>query len=217
MAAIGPYAAVAVLAGTLLGARPAAAQSGETGGQIGEAPWLPVVDPAVGPEETLELNTLDIVRVGEDGWRPNRGKYRSLLSRHDFYVTVGRTDLASRDAGSASTSRWLMWSGYAGVAAGALLLYAHLSPGGADPGIAPGLVCVAGGGIAVFASGWFTGPAVSQAEAEEMARRYNDRLRAHLEGEGGDDRPTPVQAMGPRFVPWVDGRSGAGLVAVGSF
>ncbi len=191
--------------------------AGQAIGQLGETPWLPVVDPAVGPQETFELNTLDIVRVGEDGWRPNRGKYRSLLSRHDFYVTLGRTDLAGSDAASATTSRVLMWSGYAGVAVGGLLFYAHLSPGGVDPGLTPGLVCVGAGAVAVLASGWFTGPSVSQAEAEEMARRYNERLRAHIQHEGDDDRPQPVQALAPRFVPWTDGRSGAGILAVGAF
>ena len=81
-----------------------------------------------------------IVHVGADGWRANRGKYRSLLTRHDFYVTLGRTDLARHDAASATTSHWLFWSGLAGVAVGALLFYAHVSPGGTDPGAAPGLI-----------------------------------------------------------------------------
>jgi hypothetical protein len=225
MALAARYAAFSVLAGALLAARPAAARAagsgsrpiGQSVGQIGDVPWLPVVDPAVGPQETFELNTLDIVRVGEEGWRPNRGKYRSLLSRHDFYVTLGRTDLASHDAGSATTSRVLMWSGYAGLAVGGLLFYAHLSPGGVDPGLTPGFACVAAGGVAVLASGWFTGPLVSQAEAEEMARRYNERLRAHLQHGGDDDRPQPVQALAPRVLPWTDGRSGGGILAVGAF
>lgn len=108
---------------TLLG-RPADAD-----GRLGAAPWFPIVEPEANPQETFEQNTLGVVHLGESGWRVNRGRYRALLTRHDFYVTVGRADLARHDAASAATSRIVFWSGFASVAVGAGLLYAHGAPG----------------------------------------------------------------------------------------
>jgi len=184
------------------------------GGQIGDAPWFPFVDVQKGAAETYDLNTLDIIRVGADGWRANRGKYRSGLSRHDFYVTVGRSDLARREASSAATSHALLWFGCAGVVAGGLLLYAHVSPGGFDPSLGTGLL-VAGAGLGTaYFSTFFTGPSVSQDEAAEMTERYNERLKLHIEEQSGETKAKPVQALAPRVLPFTDGRSGGGLVAL---
>jgi hypothetical protein len=200
---------------TGLGFAPQAAAA--DGGQLGASPWFPMVDAEKGAAETYDLNTLDIIRVGEDGWRANRGKYRSLLSRHDFYVTVGRTDLARREVSAAATSNALLWLGCAGVAAGGLLIYAHVSPGGYNPSLETGLI-VAGAGLGTaYLSTFFTGPSVSQEEAMEMTQRYNERLKLHIEDQSGEAKPRPLQALGPRVVPWTDGRSGGGLVALVAF
>ena len=198
---------------TALGAARASAAEDAS---VGASPWFPVVDPAVGPQQTFESNTLEIIRVGDEGWRADRGTYRANLTRHDFYVTVGRADLASSQSASLGTSRALWWGGYASVVVGGVLLYAHFSPGGFNPGVAPGLICLGGGIAAVWASSWFTGPSISPAEAEQMADRYNKLLRAHIEQETGETRPKPVQALAPRVLPWTDGRSG-GLVAFAAF
>jgi hypothetical protein len=192
-------------------ARPAAAD-----GQLGAAPWFPAVDPA-GPQETFEHNTLAVVQTGEEGWRANRGKYRTLLTRHDFFVTVGRTDLARHQAASAATSRILFWSGLAGVGVGIGLLYAHVAEGGYDPSATPGLAFAAGGLVTVWMSSWFTGPSVAPEEAEEMADRYNIRLKLHIERETGGETRRPQQAARPRVLPWTDGRSAGGLMALVTF
>ena len=198
-------------------ARPAAAD-----GQLGAAPWFPAVDPA-SPQETLEQNTLGVVEVGDGGWRVNRGKYRALLARHDFFVTVGRTDSARHHAASAATSRILFWSGLAGVGVGIGLLYAHAAEGGFEPSATPGLACAAGGLVTVWISSWFTGPTVTPEEAEEMAYRYNVRLKLHIERETGGETRGPQQAAAPRapraprFLPWTDGRSAGGVMALVAF
>jgi len=186
-------------------------------GTLGPSPWVPLVDGEQDAGELYQLNTLAIVRIGDEGWRVNRGKYRKLLTRHDFYVTLGRTDLARHDAASAATSRLLFWSGVAGVAVGALLLYAHVSPGGADPGAAPGLI-VAGGGLAsVYVSSFFTGPSVEPEEAEEMAQRYNEHLKHHLEDPPASSGLRRVQARALRLLPWTDGRAAGGLMVLAAF
>ena len=174
-----------------------------------------------GAAETYDQNTLDIIRVGDEGWRANRGKYRSQLSRHDFYVTVGRTDLARREVSAAATSRALLWFGCAGAVIGGVLVYAHVSPGGASPRLETGLI-VAGAGVGTaYLSTFFNGPSVSQDEAAEMTQRYNERLKLHIEQQSGEAKPKPVQALTPRVVPFVvrstDGRSGGGLLALVTF
>ena len=213
---------MALLVGLLLGhARPARADEG----RLGPAPWFPMLDPATSPEETYEQNTLGIVHGGED-WRPNRGKYRSLLSRHDFFVTVGRTDLARHQAASAATSRIVFWSGVASVGVGAALVYAHAVRGGFEPSATSGLIFAGSGLLACWISTFITGPSVSIEEAEEMAHRYNQQLKVHIEHEVGDKAPPPVQAARPAqpspralswIAPWIDGRSAAGLLAAAAF
>jgi hypothetical protein len=207
-------AAAAIVVATVL---VAARASGAEDAGPGASPWFPVVDPQVGPQKTFELNTLEIIRVGEDGWRADRGMYRASLTRHDFYVMVGRTDLASSMNSATTTSSVLRWTGYGAVAAGGVLFYEDASRGGVHTGWMPFVACVGGGAILVMVSNWFTGPSVSPAEAAEMADRYNKLLRAHIEQETGDESPKPVQAVfRPHLVPWTDGREG-GLVAFATF
>lgn len=209
-------AAIAAVAGlALLGSGRWAAA--EEGGRLGPSPWFPVVDPEAGAQETFDQNTLGIVRVGDEGWRVNRGKYRTLLARHDFFVTVGRTDLARHQATSAATSRIVFWSGFVGVAVGAGLLYAHAAKGGVDPSVQSGLIFAGGGLAAMWISTWITGPSVAPEEAEEMAQRYNEQLKLHIERETGTERRKPMQVRAPTLRPWTDGRSGGGLIALVTF
>jgi hypothetical protein len=203
-----------VLAAFLVG-RPR--QASATEGELGPTPWFPSADPEKTPLELLEQNTLAIIRIGEQGWRANRGRYRASLTRRDFYLTVGRGDLAERQAASNATSRTLTVTGVAGIGIGVLLLYAHFARGGLEPGLLPGLV-VFGGGVAAYgASAFVTGPSVSADEAEVMIRRYNERLKLHIEDETGTRKEAPIQASRPRLFPWTDGRTGAGVMAVAVF
>jgi hypothetical protein len=202
------------LAAVLLAARPAAAE----GGHLGASPWFPHVDADANPQETYDLNTLGVVRLGEEGWRVNRGKYRSLVSRHDFFVTVGRTDLARHDARSDAISSIVFWSGLASVGVGAVLVYAHGTPGGLDPSLQSGLLFGAGGFVGMWISTWFTGATVAPEEAEEMAQRYNEQLQLHIERETGSERRKPMQVRAPTLLlPWTDGLSGGGVMALAVF
>lgn len=108
-------------------------------------------------------------------------------------------------------------TGVAGIGIGLLLLYAHFAEGGLEPGATPGLVVFAGGVAAYGASAFVTGPTVSADEAEAMIRRYNERLKLHIEEETGTRKEAPIQASRPRVFPWTDGRTGAGLMAVARF
>lgn len=54
------------------------------GTELGPTPWFPIADPEKTPHELFEQNTLGIIRVGEQGWRANRGRYRESLTRRDF-------------------------------------------------------------------------------------------------------------------------------------
>jgi hypothetical protein len=61
------------------------------------------------------------------------------------------------------------------------------------------------------------GPLVSVDEVDAVVGRYNDLLKAHIEEESGTSKPRPVQARLELLTPFVDGRSGGGLMAVASF
>jgi len=197
-----------------LSAPAARADDGDGAGR----PWFPMIDPRA-PGETYDLNELSVIRVGADDWRVNRGKYRESVSRHDFFVTIGRGDLAQRETSARATSGAILWCGVTAMGIGTWMLYAHFSPGGLDPSPAWGLGLLAGGGVAALVSGHIDGPSLSQDEVDGMARRYNDQLRTHIEEEDGQRPPSRIQAHLelPRLAPWTDGRSGLGLLAVGRF
>jgi hypothetical protein len=208
---VGTIGVVAALAVAL--DRPAAAEDG----RLGARPWYPPVEPDKPPEETLDKHTLGIVRVGDNDWRVNRGKYRALMSRRDFYFTVGRGDLATRLEDAQNWSSVLFWSGVAGMAAGVGLLYASSADGGLEPSRRTGLI-VLSGGLAVMLSSAFTRePDIPLDEAIDMAERYNKSLKAHIEREMGITKPNPVQAAAPRIGPWTDGRSSAGMFMLVTF
>src|SRR5262245_35528419 len=83
--------------------------------ELGDTVWIPKVDPEKGVEETIELNLLGMIRSDDDGdadWRIFRGKYRESVSRRDFFITVGRPDLADRESSRRTKRTILLWSGY---------------------------------------------------------------------------------------------------------
>ncbi len=82
-----------------------------------------MVDPEKGAEETFELNTLGLIREGDGAdaeWRISRGKYRESVSRHDFFITVGRPDPARRESSRQVEARTAMVvGGITGIIVGA--------------------------------------------------------------------------------------------------
>src|SRR6185369_17471625 len=94
--------------------------------------------PGKGAEETFELNTLGLIRVGGEEWRVFRGKYRSSVNRHDFFVTLGRPDLAAREASRRTAENAFYYGGLGTALVGGALLFAHLQSGGFDPPPAAG-------------------------------------------------------------------------------
>ena len=193
---------------------PAAGHAADLGGTV----WVPMVDPEKGPEETFELNTLGVIREGDGanaGWRISRGKYRESVSRRDFFITVGRPDLARRESSRQSKHTALVLGGLAATVGGVWVLGATFTKGGWDPPAWLGGGLMAGGLIAFFwVSDLFEGPDLKVDEAEGLVRRYNEHLQERLKPPA--DRDNRIQAMhvvqSLHFAPWL--ALGAGGFAV---
>ena len=138
--------------------------------------------------ETYELNTFDVIRVStsvilglghQQYWRPSRGKYREAVTYRDFYLALGRGDLADAYTRRAIVSNALFWGGFA-VQLGGLAL------GGV--GVSRRSVPMAVGGFGAFGAGvaasivggGMSAPSVSEEEARALAARYDDLLRDRL-------------------------------------
>ncbi len=186
--------------------------------ELGDTVWIPMVDPNKGVEETFELNTLGMIRSGDDGdadWRIFRGKYRESVSRRDFFVTVGRPDLANRESSRRTKRSILLWCGYGAAALGAGMLLATFSEGGWDPHVAVGGGFLAGGLGSVWISDVFAGPDLNADEAESLIRRYNEHLHDRLiEPSSRGKRIDVAQSLD--LAPWLV-RGAGGLAVTGRF
>jgi len=190
---------------------PAAVHAAELGDNI----WIPMVDPEKGAEETFALNTLGLIREGEGAdadWRISRGKYRESVSRHDFFITVGRPDLARQESSRQSAHTALVVGGVAGIIVGALVEGATVSKGGWDPPWPLGIGLMVGGLIAYLASDIFAGPDLKIDEAESLVRRYNERLLERLKPSERENRIQAVQRL--ELAPWI--APGSGGLALGA-
>jgi hypothetical protein len=179
-----------------------------------------MVDPEKGAEETFALNTLGLIREGDDGdaeWRIVRGKYRDSVSRHDFFITVGRPDLAKRESSRRSRQTLLVVGGLGAILAGSWVLFATASEGGWDPHWALGAGLVAGGFISFYwVSDVFSGPDLKVDEAEGLIRRYNEHLQDRLQRPTDrDKRIQVVQSL--HLAPWFAPGSGGGLAVAARF
>src|SRR6187551_1104418 len=96
-------------------------------------PWLPMVEEGASPDEVYAKYALSVVHAGDEGWRVNRGQYRESVSRKDFFVTVGRPDLAAREGSRSGARSGLIWSGVAVAVTGGVVMLAGISKGGWDP------------------------------------------------------------------------------------
>ena len=186
--------------------------------ELGDTVWLPMVDPAKGAEATFESNTLGIIKVGDGDdadWRIFRGKYRESVSRHDFFVTVGRPDLASRQSSRQAKRNTLLVGGVGAMIVGVWVVGATVSKGGWDPPLWLGGGLIGGGAIAYWVSDVFAGPDLPSDEADGLVRRYNERLRDHLERPS--DRQQHIQVVQSlQVAPWIAVGSG-GLAVAGRF
>jgi hypothetical protein len=180
-------------------------------------PWLPMVEDGASPDDVYSKYSLSVVHVGDDGWRVNRGQYRESVSRKDFFVTVGRPDLAAREQSGSGARNGLIWSGVCVAVTGGVLMLAGISKGGWDPPPLWGLATMGVGIGLVWIGSGVHGPEVTSGEADAVVNRYNDLLKAHIEEETGTSKPKPIQARLELIAPFVDGRSGGGLMAVASF
>lgn len=205
---------MALVIGIMLTAEARWAHAGDGDGK----PWLPLVGEDDTPAGLYDTHSLSMIRVGEQGWRINRGKYRSSISRHDFFLTVGRQDLALHESRSAAMSSIMAWGGAGLVVGGLWWAYAAISPGGFDPspGLGFGVACI--GVVSLYSSSWVTGPSLGQDEAETMALRYNDQLKEHIERETGMEQRKPLHVRLRGLVPWAEGRAGTfGVLALATF
>jgi hypothetical protein len=186
--------------------------------ELGDTVWIPMVDPDKGAEETFALNTLGMIRGGEGGdadWRIFRGKYRASVSRHDFFITVGRPDLARRQSSRQSRHTLMVVGGIVSAVAGVYVAYAAVSKGGWDPPLAPGAGLIAAGLLAYWTSGVFSGPDLEIGEAESLIRRYNERLQDRLIRPGTREKQVQV-VQSFQLAPWIAAGSG-GLAVAGRF
>jgi hypothetical protein len=186
--------------------------------ELGDTVWIPMVDPEKGAEETFALNTLALIREGEGGdadWRICRGKYRESVSRRDFFITVGRPDLARRESTRQSRHTLMVVGGLVAAVAGVWVVGATVTKGGWDPPWALGGGLIAGGLISYWASDVFAGPDLKIDEADSLIRRYNERLLDRLKEPG--ERDKHIQVMRSlRLAPWIAAGS-AGLGAAARF
>jgi len=190
--------------------------AGARAAELGDTVWIPMVDPAKGAQETFDLNTLGLIRAGEGAdadWRIFRGKFRDSVSRHDFFVTVGRPDLAKREASRRSKHTALLFGGYAAAGLGLVVGFAGLSKGGWDPPLLLAGGMIVGGVICAWVSDVFTGPDLNVDEAEALVRRYNDLLQSRLiRPTERDNRLQVLRSL--RFTAWVvPGSGGLGVAA----
>lgn len=208
---------MAVLAGTIasLVTIPGVARAGDD--QRTAKPWLPMVEEDASVDEVYGKYALSVVHIGEEGWRVNRGQYREGVSRKDFFVTVGRPDLAAREQSRNGLRSGLIWSGMAVGFTGGVLMFAGISKGGWDPPPTWGFATMGAGAALVLIGSMIHGPIVTVDEVDAVVNRYNDLLKAHIEEETGTSKPKPIQARLELITPFVDGRSGGGLMAVASF
>ena len=211
----GKLPAVAAAAAALVATAPRQARAADD--EPPGKPWLPMVEEGASPDEVYAKYALSVVHVGDDGWRVNRGQYRESVSRQDFFVTVGRPDLAAREQRGARRQNALIFTGLALLATGGVVLFAGASRGGWEPPPIYGFGMVAAGVGVTWIGLKMHGPVVTPEEVDGVVGRYNELLKGHIEQETGTSKPRPIQARLQLIAPFVDGRSGGGLMAVASF
>jgi hypothetical protein len=107
------------------------------------------------------------------------------MSYAEFFTAVGRPDVGAAEEHRRAVGEALAWGGFAAEVGGSVWFIYSLAHSGFGARAIVGLGVVGGGLVASFVAGSFLRPGVSEAEATEMAERYNDQLRARLGLPGG--------------------------------
>ena len=179
---------------------------------------------AGGTDESAATKRIEIIHEGERSaapaqwtqWRASQGVYRLAMTYQDFYRLTGRPDLAEQDSSRRTLSTVTTVVGFASFLAGIVIApwryFEH-----DRVGAVLGLALVGGGYATLKLSAYLSRPAISEAEADELARFYNSSLGrsigAAVPGSGG------FSLRGYRLSLGIDGAGtgGTGLLVSGAF
>ncbi len=159
--------------------------------------------------ETLQLNTLGLVHqrltkisligipiVREDTWYPVVGKYRYGLSREEFYLRVGKPELAAQQSSRDTTSNILFYGGFAVALSGIVVpLVTQDEDGVTEGGILIGAALFVGGVVMSNIGSAMSGPVIDQTEAEALAQRYNGALALRVSRGASSSLMAPIRPV----------------------
>jgi hypothetical protein len=184
------------VAGCLLLALPASARAQD----------VPPLERGRDAIETWRLNALGIVteEVSSTGlfsstdrwWRPVRGKFRHATKYVDFFRLVGRQDLAEQYQQRRIVGETFYWGGLAAFAGGAVLAVLDLKDFNFNTRGKVGAGLAVGGLVSMMIGGRVERIAVSEEDALQMTKAYNEKLRLEL-----GVQPLPQEARSARPLP----------------
>jgi hypothetical protein len=180
----GTVAALAIAALVASGGRRARADAGEV------RPTFDDLQQGADPRATFDANRFEIVHIEETSvgplgsskttwWRVTRGVYRMPTLDGDFYRALGRADLAAAEESRRAWSAALYWGGVAAVAGG-LIGAGWEAERNHEVGALVALGFVVPGFVSIYVGSALTRPALDEAQAQDLARRYDDLLARHL-------------------------------------
>jgi hypothetical protein len=148
------------------------------------------LEPGASGQLTYDANAYEVIHVESTSigvlwnstttwWRPVRGVYRMPTTYGDFYRALGRPDLADQEETRHATSDVLYWGGL-------LLMLGGLFGGGYEfyknheVGALVGAGAFVGGLVSVRIGGALSRPGLPEADARDLAARYDRALGQHL-------------------------------------
>jgi hypothetical protein len=142
-------------------------------------------------------------------WRPYQGKYRAPLDGEDFYLAIGRPDLASRYRARYGLRVGLLVGGGV-VVLGAWGILASKHEGAA-------VAAAVGGFGTMFVGSLLATDPIGESEARQLADEYNKGLKGTLNLGLGGATPAPRRPIGRGLVLPTIAVSGGGLSWLQSF
>ena len=146
-------------------------------------------------QSTYDANAYDIIHVESTSigvlwnstttwWRPVRGVYRMPTTYGDFYRALGRADLADREEARHAAADAMYWGGLllmvGGLFGGGYELYKNR-----ELGAIVGAGALVGGYVSLRIGGALSRPGLPEADAQDLAARYDRALGQHLGVSGG--------------------------------